>query len=222
DNINKLTNYKIRMDVSYTRGLEELNNMAEYKKLVEKSFLAIKYLIDVNVKLSKTQAYNKIFQWNWFDLETSVRPALGELLAEVNKREKRLRQEVEKVKLHSSNLGSNISLLESSICRINGTYTGNLSSGRQGNITLILNPDYGNSGSVTYSYRENNLNYSYTWTFPYITISSGQYISIKAKLGNKTANLSGRLSQDYMQILDFNGTDSHTSSSNIPSTTLRK
>jgi hypothetical protein len=173
----------------------------------------LKYLIDVNAKLSSVPIYNQIFQWNWFDLETGVRPALGELSSAVNAHEKKLRQETDKVKTQSSNLSSNTLLLENSICLINGAYRGTCNSNNTScKVVLSINKSGNNySGSVTYT----NQHGARFWSTNSISISNARHIAFTAKFENHTLNFSGTLSQDYRTVMNFtNNIDRHNCSLN--------
>jgi hypothetical protein len=207
-NFNKLRSYKSQLDNAVVRGQNELVKVNEYKALIEQTFVALKYLIDVNAKLSSVPIYNQIFQWNWFDLETGVRPALGELSSAINAHEKKLRQEIDKVKTQGSNLSSNTTLLENSICLINGIYRGTCNSNNIAcQVTLSINRNGSNYfGSVTYS----NQHGTRVWGTQSISISNARNIAFTAKFQNYTLNFSGTLSQNYRTVMNFtNNVDRH-------------
>jgi hypothetical protein len=200
-NFNKLRGFKKELDDAVVRGQNELKKIADYKILITKTYEALKYLIDINVKLSSVPIFNEIFQWNWFDLEMGVRPALGELSTAVNQQEKKLKSEIDKVSLHASNLGSNITLLEGSVCLIAGVYKGNIAEdGDNISIRLTINMN-GTQYNGVFAYTEDGE--SDSKNIPVITIASGRYISFSITADGETSSFSGELSPDYKEIRNF-------------------
>ncbi|HEX7411470.1 MAG TPA: hypothetical protein VF298_04945, partial [Bacteroidales bacterium] len=122
-NIKKLRDYKKEMDNAIVRGKIYLDTLSEFRVQIKKTDEALQYLIKVYSKLSSVPIYNEIFKFNWFELESAVRPALSELSNAVQSHEKKINNVIPKIQQAITNLTSNTDLLEKSLCVISGTYT---------------------------------------------------------------------------------------------------
>jgi hypothetical protein len=201
-NFDKLRSYREALEDASKRGSEEIERFENQKLLIAKTREALKYLIDVNAKLISVPIYGEIFQWNWFDLEVGVRPALGDFSTAVNEQEKKLKIEISKINTQVSNLRSNIALLEESLCLIAGTYRGSFDDdGDIVKVTLVINRN-GNFYNGTFIVTEDGENESTSLSL--INITSNRFISFVIRYGDgDTDTFSGDLAPNYLEIRNF-------------------
>lgn len=123
-NLDILTRYQTELSNASAVGEQELKTIETEKEKIKSSFAALNYLIDGYALFSTEPIYGSLFTSDLFSLLNTVRPALGEYSASLNKYEKKLRKEVDAARLHSSNLQNNINTLRGSFCSLDGVYNG--------------------------------------------------------------------------------------------------
>ncbi len=79
---------------------------------------------DMNLKLVNTPQYGDIFAWNWFDIENSVLKSLAKARDAMNKQRKIIADEIAKQKKERDNLSSNVAIIKTANCSIDGTWIG--------------------------------------------------------------------------------------------------
>ncbi len=106
--ITKLDGYAAELQAAVQRGTTSLAQLEQAINDAETSRSILDKLIRLSVKLAAVPEFGQIFLWNWFDLDTAVRPALSNLISELKRHKNKLGQEVSRLTTASTNLQANL------------------------------------------------------------------------------------------------------------------
>ena len=126
--LTKAKGYLKELKDALERGKTSQADLDLAQKDVDSAKQALKYLIDVHEKLMNVPIYGEIFQWDWFELNTSVSKSLGELQSALSSRRQRLQNSINLINQYIPNLESNLSLLEKLSCSLAAHWKGSANS----------------------------------------------------------------------------------------------
>jgi hypothetical protein len=83
--ISTLNGYKDKLIASSVQGKRDIGKLDKSIEHAEKMYLLVKECIKIYEKVLAFPLYKDIFQWDWYALETSVRPAVADYKNELKK-----------------------------------------------------------------------------------------------------------------------------------------
>lgn len=205
ENFDKLKGFAAELDDAIQRGEQELTKINEQKQQVEKTKEALRYLIDIQPDLISVPIFGELFVWDWFALENNVRPAVNDYASALKKHEDRLVKELTSIRQQVSNLTSNTELLESSICLIEGKYTGSfVDDGETFVVTLLISKSGNNYYGVFTIAADGE---SLTQNTSRIEIQTDHSLDFTITKEDEVFSFTGTLSQDFMEIRNLRDVD---------------
>jgi len=109
--IPKLNGYKERISKAVVLGRRDIAKLDKSLEQAERMLQLIRECIKVYEKVLSLPLYKDIFQWDWFAMETAVKPAIAEYRNELKKHRDKYQKEVDAAGRHFNVLESNISLI---------------------------------------------------------------------------------------------------------------
>jgi hypothetical protein len=110
--ISILNGYKDKLAVSTFYGKKDIAKVDKSIEHAEKLHIMVKECIKMYEKVIALPIYQEIFQWDWYALETAVKPAVAEYKNELKKYRDKYQKEVDAADRHLGVLQSNINLIQ--------------------------------------------------------------------------------------------------------------